>query len=223
MLSLRLALCALGVAAIVFAYQLGAWRGGQQGAVKARQQQVFESADETAALQDKNNVLQTELDHAAQELAINQTTIDELKKELIKQGHLNFDESRELSLYRQIENSSNKSGLAIDSLKITRDDTGIPQSLMFTLLQYQGKGRAEGTFSIRLNGLKNAEAFQQVLTDASSATDMPFDLRFFESFSIPLNIPKDVQIDTVEISLTPTAKTHNPTKNTYPWNTIATY
>lgn len=179
-------LAALAVVGLILCWQLG---------VRSGQQTLGEDAvSRTSALESALG----ELTEVRKQLAIARATEVELRNQMSQLMRLSADDRAELELYRRINNAdAASSGLGIDSVSFTDDDAESGDLLHVTLVQSRGRGRVSG--SLRVSVLRDGETVAE-LAKVADGSLAEFDLRFFETVSLPLELdglgaPDKLRID----------------------------
>ncbi len=190
--SRKLLLLTLAVMALALSWQCGVYQGQQQASVGG-----------SAALIHSQGTALAELAQARSEIEILRATEVALRDDLSNAMRMSADDRAELELYRSIANSKASTGLLVDRVTyVTGDDAGsagrtVGDRLDITLVQARGRGRVSGRVEVVL--LRDGETLARV-SEAVDGTPADFDLRFFQTIGLPLDLdvygkPDSLQID----------------------------
>lgn len=220
MVSFRVGAVAVALAAVALSYAVGLDRGRKQGALSAVDSVSHKVLAQRQELADSNQELNERFSALQADHQVQAETINQLKKDLLKSGHQNFEDKKELVLYRRIAGSSDKSGLIIDELEKTMTSENQLSGVRFSLLQYQGKENVSGTITISVTGETDGEPFIHGLNAVDAFSTVDFDLRFFETFELPMVVESAAGIKSIEFSINPAGDTQKPKKKVFKWGEI---
>lgn len=140
-------------------------------------------------------------------------TITALRDQLERAERLDAEERAELELYRRVGGEELPSGLSIDSIVRPRERAEI---LLVTLVQARGRDRVrgridllsaspgEGATASRLQGERQRGPPPDAIASAR------FDMRFFETVELPLDLSAAPFPDELVISVVPEEGRHRP-------------
>lgn len=156
----------------------------------------------------------------ARELAVERATVRTLRDRLAAAERMKADDAAELALYRRIGAESARTGLGIDAVQVREGASG--RSLDITLVQARGRDRVAGTLGVSI--LSADEPAQRVELAPDSGDDaLAFDLRFFETLSVPLGqtlAASGITPDRLSISVQPASGKHPAFVDIRDWDTI---
>ncbi len=123
-------------------------------------------------------------------------------------------------LYQRIEGIEAASGLSVDTLTTSLNSDGVTNELNVTLIQARGRNRVNGKVGITLVGEKDGSEWRETIADVAGNSALSFDLRFFETLSVPLPeglANSDTHVDYVVIDVKPRGRPHKPFKTEKDW------
>lgn len=123
-------------------------------------------------------------------------------------------------LYKRIEGLEASSGLSVDTISKTQNDDGAANQLHVTLIQARGRNRVSGEVGVTLVGEKDGSEWRETIAEVGTKTALNFDLRFFETLTVPLPemlADDDTHVDYVEIQVKPSGRPHKPFKTDKEW------
>ncbi|PID60127.1 MAG: hypothetical protein CSB44_11605 [Gammaproteobacteria bacterium] len=221
-----LALALLGAAVGVAA----GWRLADRRA-EVRQQLVVAELAETLSQEYAFEIdrLRAHSDDDAERLAIAEASIAALETRLAASLEQDLADARELALYRRIAAADMPSGLAVDEVSLVG---GEKPALLVTLVQSQGRNRAQGKVGLDLllteAGTVGSEieasepAVETIVLLEPDSEDAPsFDMRFFQSIRLPLERTDFPDNASLRITVQPEGKRYKRFVKRIPWQQLA--
>jgi hypothetical protein len=178
--------------AIVLSWQLGL-RHGQRS-----------NADKVAASDSSLPGARAEWAKAQREIEILRASEAALRDDLSNTMRLSADDRAELELYRSIAQSSASAGLLVDAVTHVTGDELRGDRLEITLVQARGRGRVSGEVDVTLK--RNGQPLVQ-LGESENGAPTTFDLRFFQTLSLPVDLGVYGVPDSIQIEVRPDSGT----------------
>lgn len=191
--------------ALLLAWQLGSYQAKRS--IELDNQALLDSMREA----------QVDVATLTRERDIARAAESELRDRLSEATRLSADERAELELYRRISNASQPIGLGVDNIEYLERDSGSPGVLEITLVQSRGRDRVTGSVQVTL---KRDDQDLTILPKDDAAA-LRFDLRFFETLSIPLDLAAVGVPDTVLLSVAPDDDRHAAVSLERSWERVA--
>lgn len=175
----------LGAVSLLLAWQLGAYQARQN--VEVDNQAVLASL----------RAAEADVARLRQERDVSRAAETVLRDRLSEATRIAADERAELELYRRLSEVSRPVGLGVDRLRyLPGDDSAVDGMLEITLVQSRGRDRVAGTAEILLK--RGAETLQ-----LPQLTPQRFDLRFFQTLALPLDLDAVGVPDTATVVIRP--------------------
>ena len=174
--------------------------------MSARETAATRSAAERRAEQDARvSALVRERDTAL-------ATITALRDQLERVELLNADERAELELYRRVGGEELPSGLSIDTIERPRERA---ETLLVTLVQARGRDRVRGRIDVLPTSPGEATASRPEGEERrgpppDAVASARFDLRFFETVELSLDLSATPFPDELIVSIVPDGGRHEP-------------
>ena len=178
--------------AMVLSWQLGLRHGQQSNAKGAAARYTFLPGT------------QAELAKAQREIEILRASEAALRDDLSNNMRLSADDRAELELYRSIAQLSESVGLLVDAVTHVAGDEQRGDRLEITLVQARGRGRVSGEVDVTLK--RNGQPLVQ-LGESENGSPTTFDLRFFQTLSLPVDLDVYGVPDSIQIEVRPDSGT----------------
>jgi len=206
---MRMLIGAATVVAVVLAWSLGHKLGVEQE--RSVQDQVL-IAERDAWLEQRTS-LETQVGELQVERDVGKETITALRDAMHKQQRLSTSDANELQLFRRIAGAEGKA-------RINASEDGSVAVLRITLIQSRGRDRVAGSLGVTLVGRRAGASHREVIASADNRQAPSFDMRFFQTVSVPTFLDEEFEIDRVEIAVKPRGVAYKPFQTVLPWGEI---
>ncbi len=202
-----------GLVALVGAFELGQYRGGQSAA----QSELDRNRRDIAALQAENRDAREQVTRLQTDEKVDREAYGQVEQQLAElQGKL-IEQQEELKFYRGIVGGSDQGGLRVQEFALTAIPAGA--RIGFMLARAEAVDReVRGQMQIRVEGLR---ADRVVSVDLASLSATPLSLsfafRYFQQVTADLRIPQDFTPQRVVIRVVPATRGLKPTVESFPW------
>ncbi len=196
---------------VIAAALVCAWQAGVHQARNVRDQDHASPMQSVQGAEERIAQLIEERDLARAEAVT-------LRERLSEATRVSADEQAELQLYRRISDTRVPVGLGVDKVRYSADNGRTSGVLDVTVVQSRGRGRVAG--ELRVSLMRDGEALQVV--DAwPDGSALVFDLRFFETLGIPLELAETGEPDAVVVEVMPDGDRHDDVSVKRAWNLVA--
>jgi hypothetical protein len=214
----------LVIASLYLSFELGRFQSGYSMLDSRRQTDVYETT-----LADRNRTI----DDLERQIAILETS-SEIDKETYSSVEDNLGElqtriqeqEEELAFYRGIVSPGDGvAGLRIQNVEVLAGEEEATHTLRVLLVQaIVHNDRVTGSVRARLTGTLDGEPAElglDALGIESSATDIPYAFRYFQTLEVGLGLPEGFVPESLEIQVWPRSPRGETIVQSYPWAEIS--
>ena len=214
----------LVIASLYLSFELGRFQSGFSMLDSRRQAETF-----ATDLEEKDR----RIDELQRQVAILETS-SEIDQETYSSVETNLGElqvriqeqEEELAFYRGIVSPGDGvAGLRIQSVEVVAGEDETARVLRVLLVQaIVHNDRVTGSVRARLTGTQNGEPAElglDVLGTESSATDIPYGFRYFQTLEVGIGLPEGFVPEDLEIQVWPRSPRGETIVESFPWAEIA--
>jgi hypothetical protein len=220
----RIVVGVLALASLYLSFELGRYQSGYSVLDTRRQTGSYESelierARRVDELERQIAILETSRDIDAETYASIEENLDELQARIQEQ-------EEELAFYRGIVSPDDGvAGLRIQNVQIVAGEGEATHLLRVELVQaIVNNDRATGSVRATLRGTRDggpAELGLDALGTESSATDIPYGFRYFQTLEVGLGLPEGFTPLEIEIQVWPRSPRGETIVQSFPWAEVA--